>query len=73
MWGQGHFCVFPEDAEYPVWVPSQFVKPHGSPGPEDEEAEPERLALGQEAAKADSSPDQRVVKEMANDKTDTGQ
>jgi hypothetical protein len=56
-----------------VWVPSQFVKPHGSPGPEDEEAEPERLALGQEAAKADSSPDQRVVKEMANDKTDTGQ
>jgi hypothetical protein len=31
--------VFPKDAEHSVWVPSCFVKHHGSPGPEDEEAE----------------------------------
>jgi hypothetical protein len=33
MGGQGHLCGFPEDAELPVWEPSQFVKPHGPHGP----------------------------------------
>jgi hypothetical protein len=43
----------------------QFVKPHGSPGPEDEEDETGRLALGQGTAKADSFTNQRAAKEMA--------
>jgi hypothetical protein len=38
MWGQRDAYIFSEGAEHPVWVPSQFVKPHGPPGPEDEEA-----------------------------------
>jgi hypothetical protein len=38
MWGRGHICVFPESAEHSVGVPLQFVKPHESPGPADEEA-----------------------------------
>jgi hypothetical protein len=56
-----------------VWVPSQFVKPHGPPGPKDEEAETGRLASGQGTTEVDSSTDQRVAKEMATDKTDTEQ
>jgi hypothetical protein len=24
MWGQGHVCAFPEDAEHSVWVPFSF-------------------------------------------------
>jgi hypothetical protein len=56
-----------------VWVPSRFVKPHGSSGPEDEEAETGRLTPGQGTSEADSSIDQRVTKEMAAGQTDTGQ
>jgi hypothetical protein len=48
-----------------VWVPSQFVKPHGSPDLEDEEIETGRLAPGQGTTETDSSTDQRMAKEMA--------
>jgi hypothetical protein len=56
-----------------VWVPSWFVKPHGSSGPKDKEAETGRLAPGQGASEADSSPDQKVAKEVATGETDAGQ
>jgi hypothetical protein len=41
LWGRGHACVFPEDAESPIWVPSWFVKTHGAHQPSDEEAPPD--------------------------------
>jgi hypothetical protein len=63
----------PEGAEHPVWVPLWFVKSHGLRGPEDKEAETGGLALGQGAAEADSSTDQRVAKETVTGKTDMGQ
>jgi hypothetical protein len=47
-----------------LWVPSRFVKPHGPPGLEDEEAETGRLAPGQGAAKSDSTTDQKAVKKQ---------
>jgi hypothetical protein len=71
MWGQGHTCVFPEDAEHLVWVPSWFVKPHGPPGPKDEEAETGRHALGQETTEADSSTHQPPVRQTWNCKPPT--
>jgi hypothetical protein len=73
MWGRECVCVFPEGAEHPVWVPSWFVKPHGSLGSEDEEAETGRLTPGQGVTKADFSTDQRAAKEMDIGKTDMGQ
>jgi hypothetical protein len=33
LWGRGHACVFPEGAESPIWVPSWFVKTHGTNQP----------------------------------------
>jgi hypothetical protein len=56
-----------------LWISSWFFKPHGSPGPEDEETETGRLTLGQGAAEADSSTDQKAAKKTAAGETDTGQ
>jgi hypothetical protein len=53
-----------------MWVPLQFVKPHGPPGPKGEEAETGGLTLGQGTTEADSSTDQRVAKKMATSKID---
>jgi hypothetical protein len=61
MQSRACFCVFLEDAEHPVWVPSQFVKPHG---PKDEETETGRLILGQGTTEADLSTNQRAVKKI---------
>jgi hypothetical protein len=41
LWGRGHACVFPEGAESPIWVPSWFVKMHGTHQPSDAEAPPD--------------------------------
>jgi hypothetical protein len=41
LWGQCHACVFPESAESPIWVPSWFVKTHGTHQPSDAEAPPD--------------------------------
>jgi hypothetical protein len=38
MWGRGHACVFPEDVENTIWMPSRFVKTLGACGPTDEKA-----------------------------------
>jgi hypothetical protein len=40
LWGRGHACVFPEGEETPpfMWVPSWFVKTHGTHQPSDAEA-----------------------------------
>jgi hypothetical protein len=42
LWGQSHACVFPEGAENPILVPSQFMKTHGTHQPSDAEALPDR-------------------------------
>jgi hypothetical protein len=39
--GQGHACVFPEGAENPIWVPSQFVKTYRTHRVSDAEAPPD--------------------------------
>jgi hypothetical protein len=67
------FVFFLKVQEHPVWVPLWFAKLHGSPVPKDEEAETGRFALGQGATEADSSTDQRVVKETVADETDARQ
>jgi hypothetical protein len=41
-WGQSHACVFPEGAENPSLVPSQFMQTHGTHQPSDAEALPDR-------------------------------
>jgi hypothetical protein len=56
-----------------VWVPSWFVKPHGSPGPEDEEAETGRLSPGQGTTEADSSTNQKAAKTTTTGEKDAGQ
>jgi hypothetical protein len=40
--GRGHACVFSEDAENPIWVPSKFVKTCGGHQPSNAEAPPDR-------------------------------
>ena len=35
IWGRGHVCVFPRDAEDPRWVPERLVRFYGS-GPNGE-------------------------------------
>jgi hypothetical protein len=49
-----------------------FVKLHGPHDPKDEEAETGRLTLGQGTTEADSSTDQRAVKEKDAGETDVG-
>jgi hypothetical protein len=41
FWGWGHACVFLEGGENPIWVPSQFVKAHGTHQPSDAVAPPD--------------------------------
>ena len=38
IWGRGAVCVFPQDAELPIWVPERLVRTVNSPtqSPEDE-------------------------------------
>jgi hypothetical protein len=73
MWGQGHACVLPEDAEHPVWVLSWVLSLMDYPGPKNEEAETRQLALGQGTAEADSFTNQRSAKETATSERDTEQ
>jgi hypothetical protein len=41
LWGQSHVCIFPGGVEIPIWVPSVFVKMHGTHQPSDAEAPPD--------------------------------
>lgn len=41
--GRGYACVFPQDAESPIWVPDRLIRPgkgNGHPSPTPKEAEP---------------------------------